>query len=132
MRPSSTQVRSRLTLAACALATIALGLASRRFPGAQPVFVATYAGDALWAATVFWLLAFLRPRAETATLAAASLLASALVELSQLYRDSWLDALRATGAVALVLGQGFLWTDLLCYAAGVALAAVADRWLVPR
>ena len=125
-------MRPRLTLAACALATIATGLASRRYPSAQPAFVATYAGDALWAASVFWLFAFVRPRAGTARLAAAALLASVLVELSQLYHAPWLDTLRATRAGALVLGQGFLWTDLLCYAAGVALAAVADRWLVPR
>lgn len=132
MRRLSTPVRSRLALAACALATIALGLASRQFPAALPALIATYSGDALWAATVFWLVAFLRPRARTATVAAAALLVSALVELSQLYHAPWLDDLRATDSVALVLGQGFLWTDLLCYAAGVALATVADRWLVPR
>jgi hypothetical protein len=27
----------------------------------------------------------------------------------------------------LVLGQGFLWSDLVCYAVGVSLAALIDR-----
>jgi hypothetical protein len=50
-----------------------------------------------------------------------------LVELSQLVHTPWLDALRRTRAGALVLGQGFLWSDLACYAAGAAAAVLVDR-----
>ena len=48
--------RSYLVTGGLLLATIAAGLASRRFPALQPSFVARYAGDALWAAMVFWAL----------------------------------------------------------------------------
>ena len=43
--------------------------------------------------------------------------------MSQLYHAPWIDAIRDTLPGALVLGYGFLWSDLACYAAGVALGA---------
>ena len=124
--------RSRIRCAALALATVALGLASRRFAPALPDVVAAYAGDTLWAAMVFWLLAIAAPRAGTGRLAVAALAIAVAVEASQLHRAPWLDAIRATRLGALALGQGFLWSDLACYAAGVALAAAVDPWLVRR
>ncbi len=112
---------------------MALGLASRRFGAALPRFVAEYAGDALWAAMVFWLAAAIFPRARTAALAAGALAFAFAIEASQLYRAPWLDAIRASRAGALVLGQGFLASDLACYAAGVGLAALVDVLIVrPR
>ena len=124
--------RSRALCAALLLLTVALGLASRRFPAALPAFLATYAGDALWAAMVFWLAATLLPRARTVRLAAGALGVAAAVEVSQLYHAPWVDAVRATRLGALALGQGFLWSDLACYAAGVGIAALLDLGLARR
>ncbi len=122
--------RSRLLYAALLLATIALGLASRRYADALPQFIATYAGDALWAVMVFWIAAFIRPRANTRTLAAVALAVSCAIELSQLYQAPWINEIRATRLGALALGNGFLWSDLGCYAAGVTLASVVDLGLL--
>ncbi len=108
------------------LLTIALGLGSRRFGAALPVLVAQYAGDVLWATMVFWLCAITAPRAARYRLATAALFIAWTVECSQLYRAPWLDALRATPLGALALGQGFLWSDLFCYAAGVLLGVFLD------
>ena len=118
--------RSRLVTGALLLATIAAGLASRGYPAWQPVFVARYAGDTLWAAMVYWSLALVRPRSRTHILSAAALGIAFADECSQLYKAPWLDHVRATRLGALALGQGFLWSDLWCYAAGVALAAAVD------
>ena len=118
--------RSRLVTGVLLLATIAAGLASRRYPAWQPAFVARYAGDTLWAAMVFWSLALIRPRGRTHILGAAALGTAFAVEFSQLYRAPWIDHLRATSVGALALGHGFLWSDLWCYAAGVSLAAAVD------
>jgi hypothetical protein len=112
--------------------TIALGLATRRFPAAFPTFVAEYGGDTLWAAMVFWLAALVRPRAARSRLAVVALSVCVAVELSQLYRAPWIDALRSTRLGALALGHGFLWSDLLCYSIGVLLASAIDAWLVQR
>ena len=118
--------RSRLVTGALLLATIAAGLASRRYPAWQPVFAARYAGDTLWASMVYWSLALVRPRGRTHVLGAAALGIAVADELSQLYKAPWIDHLRATSVGALALGHGFLWSDLWCYAAGVALAAAVD------
>jgi hypothetical protein len=114
------------------IATIALGLASRRFPSAFPVVVARYGGDALWAGMVFWLIALLRPATATSRVAVAAFTLALTVELSQLYHAPWLDTLRASRLGALALGQGFLWSDLVSYAVGVALATLLDRWITAR
>lgn len=76
---------------------------------------------------VVWLLAIARPTATRLSLAGNAFAIATAIECSQLYRAPWIDAWRATTLGALVLGQGFLWSDLLCYAVGVALAAVVDR-----
>jgi len=107
-------------------AVIAAGLLSRRYPAWQPRAVATYAGDVLWAVMVFWALALLWPRARTATLAGAALAVAFAVEGSQLLQTPWLVALRETRLGALALGQGFLWSDLACYAVGITAAALLD------
>lgn len=119
--------RRRLPYAGLLVATILLGLATRRFPDQFPTVVATYGGDTLWAMMVVWLLAIARPTATRLSLAGNAFAIATAIECSQLYRAPWIDAWRATTLGALVLGQGFLWSDLLCYAVGVALAAVVDR-----
>ena len=118
--------RPRVLCVVLFLLTLVLGLASRQFGASLPAFVAEYAGDVLWASLVFWLLAFIRPSAASVALAAGAVAISLTVELSQLYHAPWLDALRARRLGALVLGQGFLWSDLACYLIGAALAAAID------
>ena len=115
-----------------ALATVALGLASRRYPSALPTFVASYAGDTLWASLVYFLVAIVRPRASVATLAAATIGISFAVEVSQLYHAPWIDAVRSTRLGGLVLGFGFLRSDLACYIVGVCFAAAIDASLSAR
>jgi hypothetical protein len=121
-----------LTLVVLIALTIALGLASRRYPHLLPPFVATYAGDTLWAAALYWLLALLLPFARLSRILVATLTISAIVEISQLYHWTWLVDLRSTPAGALVLGQGFLWSDLACYAAGATACGLIDSRLRAR
>lgn len=111
--------------------TIALGLASRRYAHALPSAIGAYAGDVLWAGVVFLLIALLRPSARTWRIAAGAAAFSLAIELSQLYHAPWIDAVRQTRLGGLVLGFGFLWTDLACYAMGIALAAALDRLVRP-
>ena len=55
-----------------------------------------------------------------------------LVEISQLYHAPWIDAIRQTALGGLVLGFGFLWTDLVCYSVGVMIGVMAERAIVGR
>jgi hypothetical protein len=129
MRPdvSMRPPRSRLSYGIALALVIAAGLGSRVFGRSLPEVIATYAGDTLYATMLFVGLAILVPRWSTARLALTALASSYAIEASQLYHAPWIDALRATLPGALILGYGFLWSDLACYTVGVALGTAADR-----
>jgi hypothetical protein len=118
--------KRRLTYLIAALLAVALGLASRHFRSSLPTFLAHYAGDSLWALMVFFLVSCLWPSRPVALRAAVALSFAFLIETSQLYHAPWIDSLRATRLGGLVLGFGFLWSDLACYAVGVAFGAIVD------
>jgi hypothetical protein len=109
-----------------------LGLGSRSGLVPLPSFVVEYAGDTLWTAMVYMSLILLWPRLPIARAVAISLGFSFLIELSQLYRAPWIDAVRAHRLAALVLGRGFLASDLACYTVGALMAAGLDRLLFWR
>ena len=122
--------RSRWTCALIVVGIIVLGLTSRKIDGV-PIFLRDHAGDALWAAMVYWGFAFLFPKATTVRLAVAALGFSFAIEFSQLIRHPVLDSIRAHPIGALILGHGFLWIDLVRYLTGIVLSAAAD-WVRHR
>jgi len=129
---SQANARRRSPYLSAFVTTIALGLYTRSPRAPLPELIATYGGDTLWAAMVYWLLSWWRPRLPMPVRAAAALCMATVVEFSQLYQAPWIVALRDNPVGALVLGQGFLWSDLVCYAVGVAGAALIDALLVSR
>jgi hypothetical protein len=112
-----------LALIAC---IIALGLGSRRFGQFLPSFVASYAGDTLWALMAFLGIGLILPRVSTWRVAALAMSFSVMIEVSQLYHAPWIDSIRGTTFGALVLGHGFLWSDLACYGVGVGLGVLVE------
>ena len=106
---------------------IGLGLASRQYADALPVLIARYGGDTLWATAAYLTLSVVCPGARVRSLAASAALISLTVELSQLARPAWLETIRRWPGAPLLLGYGFLASDLVCYAVGVALGVAIDR-----
>jgi hypothetical protein len=53
---------------------------------------------------------------------------SYVIEFSQLYQSDWINTLRDTTLGGLILGYGFLWSDLLCYAAGIFIGACLEKY----
>jgi hypothetical protein len=121
--------RRRPYLVAALIATIALGLASRKFPGLFPPILGKYPGDALWAQMVFWLIGMLAPAASVGKVALWSLAVSYADEIAQLYQSPWINNVRATTLGHLVLGSHFSWLDMLSYTIGIALVAPIE-WLL--
>jgi hypothetical protein len=107
--------------------TILLGIGSRRFGHSLPGFVAAYAGDTLWALMAFLGIGLILRRASTWRVALLAMSFSVMIEVSQLYHAPWIDSIRRTKLGGLVLGFGFVWSDLACYAAGVGLGVAVER-----
>ncbi len=109
--------------------TIALGLWSRSGLGYIPEFIELYAGDALWALLIFWLVCLLRPNSKTLSISIMALILCYSVELSQLYHAPWIDGIRRNRLGGLVLGFGFKWSDIVLYTVGVSVGAMINESL---
>ena len=107
--------------------TIVTGLASRYFSAFLPHWVQLYLGDALWALMVFLLLGLLFYKQSTLWVAIGALAFSFFIEFSQLYHANWIDVLRANRLGGLILGFGFMWSDLVCYTVGVGFGYVMEK-----
>jgi hypothetical protein len=125
---SATRQRSRIHCGLIVLLLIALGLATRKFEWV-PDFIGAHAGDALWAAMVYWGIALIFPKLTIRMLVITALAFSFGIEFSQLVQHPLLVKLRHTGLGALVLGHGFLGIDLVRYSVGISLAALLDTRL---
>ena len=107
--------------------TLLSGLASRHYPGVLPTCVESYLGDSLWALMVFLMAGFFFNGKSTRWIALAALVFSYCIEISQLYHAPWIDAVRANILGGLVLGFGFLWSDLVCYTVGIGFGVVMEK-----
>jgi len=126
-----TTPRNRPAYALLVGLTILLGLASRKFPALLPSWLAKNAGDVLYAVMAFWLVGFLFSRLSTLRAALIALLFCFGIEALKFVQAPWMVAARHSRAGALVFGVGFNFSNLLCYAAGVALAATLE-WAIRR
>ena len=108
--------RNRILYLFFIISTIALGLVSRA--AFIPELIYPYLGDVFYALMIFWIFGFLFPRMSSKKIALISILTCFLIEFSQLYHAEWIDAIRKTRLGGLILGFGFLWSDLVSYTVG--------------
>ncbi|PEM32847.1 hypothetical protein CN558_12215 [Bacillus wiedmannii] len=121
--------RNRLLYALFTIVIIILGLSSRKLAFALPHLLNAYLGDALWALMIFIGFGFLFPKIDTKKVAFISLLFCYGIEVSQLYHAEWIDSIRTTTLGGLVLGYGFLWSDLVAYTIGVGIGMFCEFML---
>lgn len=100
---------------------ITLGILSRKITGI-PLFI----GDMLYAVLIYFGFRFLIIKSKKSTSLLFSLLFCFGIEFLQLVQIDWLIAIRKTTLGHYILGQGFLWLDLLCYVIGTLLAFLID------
>jgi hypothetical protein len=114
--------KARLTYIISALLVIVAGLLSRSIAGI-PVWV----GDVLWALMVYLAVRALFINIPLKQVVLISLLFCFCIEFSQLYQAAWINRIRQTLLGRLILGQGFLWGDLLAYMVGIAMGYGISR-----
>ena len=112
---------NRLYYISALLITLILGVLSRKITGI-PLFI----GDVLYAVLIYFGLRFLFINLKTYKTFLLSLLFCFSIEILQLVQIDWLIGLRKTTLGHYILGEGFLWLDLLCYIIGTLLAFLID------
>ncbi len=126
----SSFIRKRIIYFLLTLVVMCLGLASRRYIDYLPRFIANYAGDTLWATMVYLGIAFLFNKLSIRKVTIISLIFSYTIEISQLYQASWINEIRSTLLGSLILGHGFLFSDLICYTVGIFIGIVIDKLIL--
>ena len=111
-------VKTRIVYFLTFLLLIAFGLMSRSHW--VPSLIYPYLGDALYAMMIFYLVATLFPLKSSATFMFSAIIICFTIELTQLYQAEWIRELRLNKLVGLVLGSGFMWSDLVAYLVGAS------------
>jgi len=95
-------------------------------------FLPDACGDALWAMMVYCCVRILLIRSNLTVVAFIALFLSFSVEFSQMLTFDWLVRFRSTFLGHMLLGQGFLWSDLLAYTIGISIIYLTTRLLSNR
>ena len=121
--------RKRFVYFCLLIITIIIGLSSRNYPDFFSHFFVEYLGDTLWTVAVYLGICLIFPSIKVRNAFIISLVFSYLIEVSQLYHAPWIDLIRANRIAGLILGYGFLWSDLVCYTVGAFFAGLVDAVL---
>lgn len=111
----------RITYFVVILIIILTGILSRKFD-----FIPLFVGDMLYAAMIYFMVRFVFPIEKPHIIFITALLLCFAIELQQLIDIKWLVTIRKTLLGHYILGQGFLWSDLFCYAIAIGLSSYID------
>lgn len=118
--------RNRVFYLLWIIVMVFLGIASRVWGSYLPEVVSLYVGDILWALMVFLIIGFVLKKQPIYLVGLIALLFACGIEATQLLNFTWLDELRQTTLGALVLGKGFLGSDLVCYTVGILVGVIGE------
>ncbi len=120
-------MKKRLIYSILTLGIIGFALFIRKMWSFLPDFINIWIGDYLWAIMLYCatMVVFLHFDKKKTTI--ALIVFCWLIEASQLWHTPWLDAFRSTTFGGLLLGHGFLWSDIIAYTAGVLSAYWIDK-----
>ena len=114
--------KSRTSYFLITLSVIIIGILSRKI-----AFIPNFIGDLLYAVMIYFGLRYLFINFCRKKSAIVALLICYSIEALQLYHAEWIINLRATLFGRYVLGQGFLWSDILAYTLGILIAFYTDK-----
>ncbi|WP_068843190.1 DUF2809 domain-containing protein [Flavobacterium chilense] len=114
--------KSRIYYSILFLLVIFLGILSRKIS-----FIPLCTGDFLYAVMIYLLIRIVFISKTFFQILILALLTCYAIEFFQLYQAEWIIELRQTLFGRYVLGQGFLWSDILAYTFGAASAYITER-----
>ena len=115
--------KTRIQYSVLFLTIILLGILSRKIS-----FIPLWIGDFLYAIMIYFLVRILFTHKKAIFIIIYSLLICYSIEFLQLYQSDWITALRKTLFGRYVLGQGFLWSDILTYTFGITFIFLIEKF----
>ncbi len=122
--------RNRILYFFLIIATIGLGLASRA--DFIPKLIYPFFGDILYCLMIFFIIGFIFTDFSSLQIALISIGICYMVELSQFYEANWIVEIRKNKLGGLLLGYGFLWSDLVSYLVGGALGFSLEFFILKK
>lgn len=122
MNKTRVNLKSRIYYFTLFLFIIFLGICSRK-----TTFIPLWIGDFLYAVMIYFLVRIFLPFKNAFSIALLSLLICYSIEFLQLYQGEWMIELRKTLFGRYVIGQGFLWEDILAYTFGIITVFVFEK-----
>ncbi|MBS7256108.1 ribosomal maturation YjgA family protein [Flavobacterium branchiicola] len=114
--------KSRVQYILLFFSTIFLGIISRKIS-----FIPLCIGDFLYSVMIYLLIRIFLTKQKATPIILLSLILCYGIEFFQLYQAEWIIQLRQTLFGRYVLGQGFLWTDILAYTVGIAFTFLIEK-----
>ena len=115
-------LKARLIYLSIIIVTVIAGLLSRELSSVIPFFI----GDILWGLAVFLLMRFIFITKPLKFAVIVSSIYACLTEFSQLYEAPWIENIRPTFFGRVLLGETFLWSDILCYLIGIGIGILVE------
>lgn len=128
----TTSPRNRKHYLLLIIVVVIIGLPTRLIPESMPDFMVTYGGDTLWALMIFLIFALMFPRKHTLVIFIMALTLAWGIEFSQLYQATWINDFRATRIGGLLLGHGFLMSDMIVYLLGISIGVLIETRVLSR
>ncbi len=111
-----------------------LALATRSHKAWFPDLVIIYGGDIIWAGMFVFFVRIFFTKTPLWKIAFINYILGILDELSQLNQGSFMLYLRSFKLGRLMLGVGFLWSDIVCYGIGTligwCIAVIIEKYLI--
>ncbi len=122
--------RNRILYFFLIISTIGLGLASRA--DFIPKLIYPFLGDILYSLMIFFIIGFIFTDFSSLKIALISIGVCYIIELSQFYEANWILEIRNNKLGGLLLGYGFLWSDLISYLVGGALGFCLEFFIFKK
>lgn len=123
-------MKKRMCYLGLTIITIIAGLISRKIYSYLPSIVNLYLGDILYGVMMYWIICFVFLEKRPFSKFVIALFVCLLIEFSQLVDLKFLNLIRQNRFGRLIIGQGFLKSDLLAYFIGVLTGSIINEFFV--
>ena len=122
--------RKPLHYSVLVVATILLGLLSRKYDDYLPFPLHKNAGDLLWAVMAYWIIAIVLWKKTSDVVAGVTALVCVVVESLKLVHHPAMDTIRNLPGARLIFGFVFGWQNLFYYVIGILIAYGIEKGLI--